>query len=272
LVEGNGKLELSGSITAIAGPSLAGIVIQAVTAPIAVIFDALSYLASALCVILIRQREEAPATVRAPMLAQIREGLGIVLKHPLLRAFAGCLATSNFASNAFFALYILFGTRDLGLDAAALGLVYGIGASGALFGALLAPRAADRLGVGRAILAGALLGSMEVLPAVFATPRTAVPLLLLSSMLGNFGWVLYSVNATSLRQAVTPLALQGRMNATMNFIVAGMLPLGALAGGALGQWLGLRETIALAALGSLLAVLWVFFSPLRAVEKIPEAA
>lgn len=272
LVEGNGKLELSGSLTAVAGPSLAGVIIQAITAPMAVVLDACSYLASALCVCLIRRREEAPQMVRAPMVAQVREGLGVVFGNPVLRAFAGCLATSNLTSEAFFALYILFGTRELGLNAAALGLVYGIGASGALVGAVLAPGVAARLGVGRAVIIGAWLGSLEVLPVVFATPRLAVPLLLLSSLLGNFGWVLYNVNATSVRQAVTPLALQGRMNATLHFIVSGMLPLGALAGGALGEVLGLRETITLAAVGSLLSGLWVVCSPVRDLARLPETA
>jgi len=89
--------------------------------------------------------------------------------------------------------------------------------------------------------------------------------------LGNFGWVLYNVNAVSLRQAVTPLAMQGRVNATFSFLVSGMLPLGALAGGALGEVLGLRNAIVLAAVGSLLAVLWVAFSPVRGVRHISEA-
>jgi hypothetical protein len=137
---------------------------------------------------------------------------------------------------------------------------------------VLSPRAAARLGVGRAIIVGAFLGSLEVLPVVFATPRTAIILLLVSSLLGNFGWVLYNVNATSVRQAVTPMALQGRMNATLSFLVAGMLPLGALAGGTLGQVLGLRDTITLAAVGSVLSFLWVVCSPVRGLVRIPEAA
>jgi hypothetical protein len=120
--------------------------------------------------------------------------------------------------------------------------------------------------VGRALL----LGSLEVLPAVFATPLTAIPLLLSSSFLGNLGWVLYNVNAVSVRQAITPLELQGRMNATLRFLVAGMLPLGALAGGALGGLLGLRETIALAAGGSVLASLWVVFSPVRRLSRMED--
>jgi MFS family permease len=271
LVEGNGKLELSGSLTAVAGPSLAGLIIQAITAPMAIVLDAGSYLASALCVCLIRRREEAPQTVRAPLGTQVRAGLGTIFGNPVLRAFAGCMATSNFTSEAFFALYILFGTRELGLNAATLGLVYGIGASGALVGAVLAPWAAARFGVGRAIISGAILGSLEVLPVLFATPHLGIPLLLWSSLLGNFGWVLYNVNATSVRQAVTPMALQGRIHATWHFLVSGMLPLGALAGGALGEVLGLRATITLAAVGSVLSCLWVVYSPVRDLVRLPEA-
>jgi MFS family permease len=270
LVEGNSKLVVSSSIATVAGLSVAGVVIQAITAPLAVALDAISYAASFVSVLLIRQREKAPDNVHPPMLAQVREGIGVVLGNPLLRALAGCLATSNFTSSIFFALYILFGTRELGLGAAALGLVYGIGVVGGIVGGLLAPRASARLGMGGAIVGGAFLGATEVAPAVFATPETAVPLLLLSSVIGNFGWTVYGVNATSLRQAITPRSLQGRMNATLSFLVAGMIPLGGLVGGVLGQALGLREAIALAAVGSMLSFLWVVFSPVRRLQRIPE--
>lgn len=125
--------------------------------------------------------------------------------------------------------------------------------------------------VGRALMLGAFVGSLEVLPVVFATPRLAVLLLLLSSLLGTFGWVLYYINAISLRQAITPMALHGRVKATFSFLVSGMLPLGAVAGGALAEGLGMRSTIILAALGSLFAFLWVLFSPVCKVRRIPEA-
>jgi MFS family permease len=269
LFDGNSKLELSGSITSIAGPSLAGLIIEAVTAPMAVIFDAVSYLLSALCILFIRRREQAPVNSSAPILPQVREGLHVLFANPLLRAFAGCLATSNFASNIFFALYILFGVRELGLNAAQLGLVYGLGASGALVGAIVAPRVAARIGIGRALTLGALIGSLEVMPVIFATPSSAAALLFLSSLLGNFGWVLYNVYAVSLRQAIVPSIMQGRVNATFSFLVAGMLPLGALAGGLLGTILGLRNAILIAAVGSLLSVLWIVFSPARGVAQMP---
>ena len=271
LFDGNSKLELSGSITAIGGPSLAGLIIEAVTAPIAILYDAASYLISAACLLVIKRREQAPVKSNQPILPQIREGLKVVIGNPFLRAFVGCLATSNFTSNIFFALYILFGVRELGMNAAQLGLVYGLGASGALFGAVLAPWIGARVGTGRALILGALIGSLEVMPVIFATPATAEALLFLSSWLGNFGWVLYNVFAVSVRQAIVPITLQGRVNATFSFLVAGMLPLGALVGGWLGTSLGLRNAITIAAIGSCLSFFWIIFSPARSMIKLPNA-
>jgi MFS family permease len=271
LVEGNGKLALSRSITAVAGPSLAGLIIQAITAPFAIVLDALSYLASAICIGAIRHREEPSQAEPAPALTQARAGLKIVFGSRYLRALAGCMATSNLMSSMFFALYVLFGTRVLGLDAAQLGLVYGLGASGAMLGALLGPWAVARLGIGRAMVTGAFLGSLEIVPVIFATPESAVALLLLSSLAGNFGWTLYNINEASLRQVVTPSAFRGRMNATFTFIGSGMLPLGGLLGGILGQALGPRETIILAACGSVGAFVWVLLSPVRGLVRLQDA-
>ncbi|MEM5776019.1 MAG: MFS transporter, partial [Anaerolineaceae bacterium] len=187
-----------------------------------------------------------------------------------LRAFAGCMATSNLASTAFFALYILFGTRELHLTAAQLGLVYGIGAAGSMLAAIAAPRLTARWGIGRVLLLGALLGSAEVLPVVFANPANAVALLIFSSLLGNFGWVVYNINAISVRQSVVSPELLGRVNASMGFLMAGMLPVGALLGGLLGQALGLRATITLAAVGSLLSAGWILFSPVPGILSIEK--
>ena len=272
LVEGNAKLKISSSVTAVAGPSLAGFVIQAVTATFAVILDAVSYLLSACCIAVIRKPEEDPQASHIPLIVQVRDGIGIVLGNPLLRAFAACTATSNFTSGILFTLYILFGTRELGLNAAQLGVIYGIGASGALVGAVIASRVVTRYGIGAVVVGGAVLGSLEVIPVALATPRLAMLLLLLSSFIGNFGWTVYNINASSLRQAVTPMNLQGRMNATTMFICEGVLPLGALAGGILGEMFGLRSAIVCSAIGSLFSFFWVLCSPVRTLQDIPESS
>jgi Na+/melibiose symporter-like transporter len=272
LVEGNSKLTVSGSITGIAGPSLAGIIIQVLTAPFAIALDALSYLASAFFIFRIRRKEPTMRAAPVNLVRQIAGGIALIAKDRRLRAFAGCLATSNLMSSIFFALYMLYGTSLLGLNAAQLGLVYGIGASGALLAAFITPRLSRHLGIGKATVVGALLGSLEVVPAVVATPSTAVVLLIVSSLLGNFGWVLFNINQTSVSQAVTPRAFLGRMNATMAFIVAGMLPIGSLLGGALGQIIGLRESIAVSAAGSALSVIWLILSPVTRLTRLDSTA
>lgn len=270
LVEGNSKLEASRSTAQVAGPGLAGVVIQLISAPLAISLDALSFLLSGLFLGLIRRPEERPSVVRAPLLAEVREGLAVVLGHPMLRAIAGCTGTSNFFGAAFGALLILFVTRDLGLRAAAIGVVFSVGNVGAITGVLLAGALAARFGIGRAIAVASLVSGLGYWPVVFAIPSLAIPMLTAGMLLLTLGIPIYNINQVSLRQAITSHRLQGRMNATMRFLVWGTLPLGGLAGGTLGQVLGLRTALAVAAAGGLLAFLWVFRSPVWGLRRIPE--
>ncbi len=272
LVEGNSKLEASRSIAHVAGPGLAGVVVQIISAPMAILLDAVSFLVSGLFIGLIRRPEPEPEAARAPLLAEVREGLAVVFGNPMLRAIAGCTGTSNFFASGAGALYILFATRELAMKPAAIGVVFSLGSVGALVGVLLAPALAQRLGIGRVIMAAALLPGLGLVPVVLATQAMAVPLLTLGALVTSFGILLYNINQVSLRQAITPHRLQGRMNATMRFLVWGTMPLGALAGGALGQVLGMRPTIAVAAVGAMLAFVWVWRSPVRALVGIPAPA
>ncbi len=270
LLEGNSKLEASRSVAQVAGPGLAGVVVQIISAPMAILLDAVSFLVSGLFIGLIRQPEPAPEVARAPLLSEVREGLAVVFGNPMLRAIAGCTSTSNFFASAAGALYILFATRELAMKPAAIGVVFSLGSIGALAGVLLAPALAQRWGIGRVIVTAPLLAGLGFVPVALATPALAIPLLTLGGFVASFGILLYNVNQVSLRQAITPHRLQGRMNATMRFLVWGTMPLGALAGGALGQILGLRPTIAVGAAGAMLAFLWVWRSPVRALVGIPE--
>jgi len=272
LVEGNSKLEATRSLAGLAGPGVAGVVIQVLSAPLAIVLDAISFVASGGLINLIRRREgsaERP-TPRGPILVEVREGLSVVLGNPLLRSIAACTGTFNFFSSAFFALYILFATRELKLGPAQIGVISSIGGVAGLIGALTAERLANRLGVGRTIVGASLLFGLAQVPVAAASARTAW-LLILSAMLGYFANPIYNINQVSLRQAITPLRLQGRMNATMRFLVWGTMPLGGLFGGALGTSLGLRAALAVAAGGGLLGFLWVALSPVRTLQAIPEA-
>lgn len=273
LVEGNSKLEATRSLANLAGPGIAGVVIQLIGAPLAIVLDAASFVLSGGLIGLIKGREPAVArAARSAMLAEVREGLGVVFGNRLLRSIAGCTGTSNFFTSALFTLYILFATRDLALGPAQIGIIFSLGNVSGLIGALSAGRLAARFGVGRTIVGAALLGGLGLIPIALATRETAFPLLVLAGLMENFAVPAYNINQVSLRQAITPLRLQGRMNATMRFLVWGTMPLGGLVGGVLGEALGLRPAIAITAVGGLLAFLWVALSPVSVLKAIPEPA
>jgi len=234
------------------------------------VLDAISFVASGGLISLIRRRESSTEqSVRGPVLVEVREGLSVVLGNPLLRSIAGCTGTSNFFGSALFALFILFATRELKLGPAQIGVIFSIGGVTGLIGALTAGWVAKRLGVGRTIVGASLLTGLATVPVAAASPGTAW-LLILSTMLGSFSNPIYNINQVSLRQAITPHRLQGRMNATMRFLVWGTMPLGGLLGGVLGASFGLRAAIAVAAAGGLLAFPWVALSPVRTLRAIPD--
>jgi MFS family permease len=277
LIEGNSKLEVSRSVAQITGPGVAGVLVQAFTAPLAVAVDAVSFLASFVCLLFIRRQELPPrqhTDARPSMWSDIREGLGVVLGNPLLRSIAGCTGTSNLFGNAMQALYVLYVTRELSIEPALLGLILAMAGPGALLGALVAGRVATRFGLGRTILGSSLLFGMVNLqvPLASGPPFVVAGMLMFASLVGGFANPVYNINQVSLRQAITPDRLQGRMNASMRFIVWGTIPIGALIGGTLGDAVGLRPTMAAAAVCSLLAPLWVLFSPVRGLRKQPEPA
>jgi MFS family permease len=274
LVECNSKLEVSRSVAQIAGPGIAGVLVQLITAPIAVAVDALSFLVSAVFLVFVRTPEPAP--VRDPqgqgsIWGELREGLAVVLSNPLLRSIAACTGTSNLFGNGMMAVFLLYLTRELGLEPAVLGIIFGVGGPGALLGSMLAGRVAKRFGLGATIIISILISGVSRLLVPIASGPTlvVVGVLALSSFLGGAMNPIYNINQVSLRQAITPDRLQGRMNASMRFIVWGTIPLGALMGGALGDALGLWPTLAIMAACNLLPPLFVFFSPVRRLKEQP---
>ena len=293
LVEANSKLEASRATATVAGPGIAGFVVGIVTAPFAIALDALSFLGSALSLSKIHQQEEMTARTHNPsMLSEIREGLAVVFSDRRLRSIAGSTATSNFFSSAIAPVATLYlvdpelaaSNLGLGLDSLVFGLIFAVGSVGGLIGALLAGRLAARVGVGYAIIGSMLISGIGLFSFYLATPALAIPLLVVGGtaltlsvlvlMIGQFATflsaVVYNINQVSLRQAIVPLRLQGRMNATMRFLVWGTLPFGALVGGILGVIIGIRPTILIMAVGGSLAFLWVLLSPVRSLKEVPE--
>jgi MFS family permease len=275
LVEGNAKLEVSRAGAQIGGPAFAGGLVQAVTAPAAVLVDAISFVCSALFLFRIRKREtvtKGDAAPRPGMRRELGEGLRYVLGHPLLRPIAACTGSSNFFGNVGFAIFVVFCVRELGLSPGLIGIVFALGNIGWLLAALTASRISRRLGVGPTIVGSAVLFGVAWLPVPLAPDGNAsLPFLVGAFVIGGFGSVVYNITQVSLRQAIAPERIQGRMNAVMRFLVWGTLPLGALAGGALASVLGLRATLWIAAIGGTLTFLPVLLSPVRSLRVIPEA-
>jgi MFS family permease len=270
LVDGNSKLEVSRSAAQIGGPGLGGVLVSAITGPFAVLVDAVSFVWSALLIWRIRAREERPAPEAAPsMRREVMEGLRYILGDPRWRALSLYVASSNFFSNVIFAVYLVYAVRELDLSPATIGLIFAVGNSGWLLGAVVAGRVSRRLGVGRTLIAGALVSGPASLLVPLAPRSFPIPFLVGSMILLAFGIVLFNVTAISLMQTLTPNRILGRMNASRRWVVWGTIPLGGFLGGALASWVGLRETLFVGAIGMSLAFLFLVFSPLREIERAP---
>ena len=294
LVEGNRNLQSSASTAQVVGPAIAGFVIRILTAPIAIAIDASSFFASSLTLGRIDHKEIIEEKIDKPSVrSDIREGLHVVLHDSRLRMIAGSTGTSNFFSTALGTLFPLYLVQQspagLGvskdLATATAGIIFSVASVGALVGVAISAPTARRIGVGPAIVGSMVIGGLGSIPYYLSGSLTVSPLFtilgltinwsMISIMAGQFvsfvGVVVYNVNQVSLRQAIVPLRLQGRMNATMRFLVWGTIPLGAIAGGILGTVLGLRSAIGITVAGGMLAFLWVLLSPVRSLKTIPES-
>ncbi len=275
LVEGNAKLEVSRSVSYVAGPGLAGLLVQLITAPFAIALDALSFLFSSICIGLIRKPEPAKTVSQQQqkknVWAEIGEGLGVVFGNPLLRSIAGCTGTSNLFGNIGQAVFTIFVVRELGIGPALLGIIFAVGSVGGMIGAVLAGWVAKRFGVGPTIVVSAFSFGIAACFTPFATKplEFAIPILIIGQFIMTVGGPIYNITQVSLRQAITPHRLQGRMNASMRFLVWGTMPIGSIIGGFLGESIGLRPTLIVAAVGSFISFLFVAFSPVRHLTEQP---
>ena len=275
IVEGNSKLEISRSSAQVTGPGIGGTLVELVTAPYAVLVDALSFIASGIFLLRIRKQENvvrvASADRRKPsMRSELKEGLRFVAANPNLRAQAGCTATSNLFSSLAFSIFLVFAVRELRLSAAVIGLAFSVGAAGSLLAAFTARRISDRFGIGpTSIVMAAVFGPSFILVALAPAGNAAIPFLIVAQLVFGFSVVVYNIAQVSYRQAICPPRLQGRMNSVMRFIVWGTIPIGTIAGGGLATWLGLRETIVIGAVGGGLSFLWLLLSPQRHLRELP---
>jgi MFS family permease len=271
IVEANSKLEATRSLSQALGPSVAGVVVQYVSPPLAVLGDTLGYTSSWVSLSLIRKPDEVPSIRRKSTWNEIKEGLALVFEDPRLRSIAGSSATSNLFSAAFGTVLTLFFLKNLGMNSNPLlvGLIYGIGSLGGVVGALIAIRVAKRLGVGMAIIVSSTMFSVVSTLFYFATPANGF---MLGSAIWFFAYVgvlVYNITQVSYRQALVPREIQGRMNASIRTLVWGIIPVGNLLGGTVAQAIGVRETVVLMAALCMVSPLWVIFSPVRHVRDFP---
>jgi len=272
IVEANSKLSASSSLAEIGGPALAGVLVQAITAPLAILFDALSFLVSALCAGFIRvpEAQPSPAQERQNLWREMQTGLRLLLGNPVLRAITLSTGTSNFFGGAFAALYGLFLIRELAVTPALYGVLVTFGGIGAFVAAFAASRFVRRIGLGRTLIGAALLsGAASLLTPLAGGPRiVTIAMLITSQLVGDFGREIYFINAVSLRQSIIPNHLLGRVNASAQFLTDGIWPLGAILAGLLSETIGMRYTLLIGAgLGFLLSSAWLLFSPLRRLHE-----
>jgi predicted MFS family arabinose efflux permease len=272
LMEANSKLGVSSSLAEVTAPGTAGVLVQILSAPLTLLIDAASFVASGILILTIRQSEATPTPSPGPTSPwrEIGEGIRFVLDNRILRAFAARSVTASFFGNFFAALYAIYCIRTLGLTPALLGLTVAAGGAGGLIGAVIAERLVGRLGIGRTIVAALIVGDAIgwLIPLAGGPIYLATALMILAQLAGDGISSIFEIASLSVRQTITPDHFLGRVNSAMYVLGSGIGPFGALVGGALGSAIGIREAVVVAVLGGGLGGLWVIFSPVRTLSAI----
>jgi MFS family permease len=275
VVDANSKLSLSRSLSFVLGPSVAGFLVQLLTAPVTLLVDAFSYIGSALFLRRIRAQEPPiEEEGRESVLRSLRAGFAFVLRDEFIRPELLCVATINLFNFVFHAIFILYATRELGVNPALLGLVLGAGAVGGIAGALVAVRLERLVGIGPAFTIGSVLFPLPLvlIPLASGSETTIVIMLGVAEFFCSVGVMILDVNAGSLMLFRTPDRLRSRMSGTFRFVNMGIRPLGALIGGGLGTAIGLHTTLWIGVLGALAGVIFLVFSPIPRLREAPAEA
>ncbi len=269
LVEGNQKLQVTASGASVAGPGIAGFVYQLIGGAFTCAVDAFGYLIASLALLDIRKVEPKRTSGPGDFFGEMREGIRVVFGNPLLWTIAGCTATANLGAYMVGSAFNIFALKHLNLSTVELGFIYTIGALGFVVGALMARRATTRLGFGPGLAVSILIGGLAVLYPLAAYGLPFALPAMVAFIIGTSSPI-YNISQVSLRQAITPDRLQGRMNATMRVIVWGTIPVGSFVGGILGGTIGLADTMYLGGLIAGLAAAWIVFGPVMKLKKQPE--
>jgi MFS family permease len=272
-VEANSLLSATRSVSFVAGPAVAGGLIQAFTAPVAVLVDAISFAVSAIMISRVRVVEPPIDTAgQLGLWHRARDGMALVVRHPYLRASLACVTTLNLFNFVASALLILFASRHLHLSAGVIGLAFGIGAVGGLVGAYAAGRLARLIGVGPTIALGAVVFSAPIA----LVPLAGGPVLVRAGVLAfvefwmGVGVMCLDIPLNALQTAVTPDGVRSRVVGAFATVNYGIRPIGAVLGGVLGSTVGIAPTMIVAAIGGSFAFLWLLPSPIISTRTIDE--
>lgn len=257
--------QASYSAASVAGPGLAGLLVQLLTAPLAVLVEAFSFLASALMLRSIRTHEDHTPADSKGMWRDIVEGLRFSTTHPVIRSLLGAGTTINFFATAYIAVHMLYMVNTLQIPQGMLGVLIAVSGIGGLLGAWATTRLAKRFGENRILLATVLFFPMDILLVGLLHGSLAFKITVLAASSMVIGAVVVSfatcLGAIVMREA--PAEVRGRVNATMTFAVQGVMALGGVFGGLLAEQVGLRSVILICAVGIALSSVWVWASPLR---------
>jgi len=272
LVDANTALEASRASARTGGPAVGGLLVQALGAPLAVLFDSFSYLVAVLSIASLGTREDAPAPASRLLAAEIGVGVSAVITDSQLRSNAASSAITNCALAAIDAIFVLYMHNRLHASALLIGLVLAVGNAGFLLGVLAARRSAQRVGSGTSVAianATTLLGAL-LLPVLTGPRALAIAVIMLGRALIGAGETVYTINQLSQRQLITPVHLLGRINATVRLLAGAGLTLGALAGGALAAAAGMRLTLIVASLVLVPSIAWAVTAA-RAESRLAAA-
>jgi MFS family permease len=269
-VEASSLLNGSRAFSFVAGPSVAGFLVHAVTAPGALVVDACSFLASGAFLRRIRP-VEPPADADG---GGVTFGLRWIAGSPVIRASLLATATINFFNFVFAALFVLYATRTLDISPGTLGLVLGVGALGGIVGSIVAGPVTRRSGVGPTFVVGCVLfpAPLLLVPLAAGSQHLVLACLFLAELGCGFGVMLLDISAGAIMAAVIPRHLRSRISGAYTFVNYGVRVVGSLAGGLLGATIGMRPTLWIGAAGALLGVLFLLPSPVPRMRELPEPA
>jgi MFS family permease len=273
VVSANSRLQASASAAQVGGPGVGGVLIQVLSAPMALVVDAASFAFSAITLASIKTPEPKPREdLERHLLAEITEGLRVTFQRPLLRAMALNAGAFNLFDQVIFTAFLLYAVGPLGLAPGLVGAVISAGAIGGLVGAVAAESVGRRLGIGRAMITMSVVASSTAVAIpLLAGPQPLIVVALAAVFFGQgLGLGVTNVHFVSLRQSITPANMLGRMNASYRTISFGAIPLGALLGGALAEMVGLRAALLVGGLGLLLTPSIVAISPVRFVRELSD--